>query len=308
MTHTIDSTTEPAPKGLSFHPIGTDAPAPEQTPVGADDRAVIGVFENTDAAEAAVRRLIDAGFPAERISIVSRDMVTETRINGFVTTGDIAGPAAASGAWVGGLFGLLAGSAVLFIPGAGPLVVLGPLAAAAIGAAYGALVGGGMGAVLGSFVAEEHIPKYERLVRAGRNLVVVHGAAEDVERARRILDETGSTDVQRHDQFRAATVGPIAHVHEGMPVVDPSGQRIGKVELVKLGDPEAVTTQGQDTVPGEPRVSDEARQRLLRLGFIKIDRRGMLRPDVYAAADQIGRVQNGVVHLSVGERDLLRAL
>jgi hypothetical protein len=71
------------------------------------------------------------------------------------------------------MFGLLAGTALLFVPGAGPLIVLGPLAAAAVGAAEGALIGGGVGAVLGHFVSKKHIPKYEGLVQAGSYLVVV---------------------------------------------------------------------------------------------------------------------------------------
>jgi hypothetical protein len=236
---------------------------------------------------------------------VSKDLQSETRINGYVTTGDIAGPAAATGAWVGGLFGLMAGSALLFIPGAGPLVVLGPLAAAAIGAAHGALLGGGVGAVLGHFVAKEHIPKYERLVSAGKHLAVVHGTEDDVARARDILTDAGSTDVQRHDTFRSGRLGPIQFVQDGMRVVDTSGRQIGKVELVKLGDPDAVTSKGQETVRGEPRISGEPRELLLRTGFVKVDRKGFLRPDAYVAADQIDRVEGDTVRLSVTDQDLL---
>ncbi|GIJ50557.1 hypothetical protein Val02_74430 [Virgisporangium aliadipatigenens] len=306
MTETIKPTIErTATPTDDFRPIGTGAPAVDTEPVGADDRAVIGVFDDIDAAQAAVERLFGAGFPIDRISIVSRDLQSETRINGYVTTGDIAGPAAATGAWVGGVFGLMAGSALLFIPGAGPLVVLGPLAAAAIGAAHGALLGGGVGAVLGHFVAKEHIPKYERLVRAGKHLVVVHGGENDIARARDILTEAESRDVQRHDTFRSGRLGPIRFVQEGMRVVDASGRRVGKVELVKLGDPDAVTAQGQETVRGEPRIPDEPRERLLRLGFVKVDRTGLLRPDAYVASDQIDRVEGNTVHLSVTDQDLL---
>jgi hypothetical protein len=77
---------------------------------------VIGVFDDIDAAQAAAERLAAAGFPIGGISIVSKDLQRETRVNGSVTTVDIAGPAAATGAWVGGVFGLMAGSALLFIP------------------------------------------------------------------------------------------------------------------------------------------------------------------------------------------------
>ena len=116
MTETMKPTTErTAAVANGFRTIGTGAPAAVSEPVGTDDRAVIGVFDDIDAAQAAVERLAAAGFPIDRISIVSKDLQSETRVNGYVTTGDIAGPAAATGAWVGGLFGLMAGSALLFV-------------------------------------------------------------------------------------------------------------------------------------------------------------------------------------------------
>jgi hypothetical protein len=308
MTDTMNSTPGRSTTAADqISTIGTDAPPADSQPISADDRAVIAVFPDIDAAQTAVERLAAAGFPIERISIVGKDLQSEIRVNGFVTTGDIAGPSAATGAWVGGLFGLLAGSALLFIPGAGPLIVLGPLAAAAVGAAQGALVAGGVGAVLGHFVAKKHIPRYEELVRAGSYLVIVHGTEEDVARARDILAEAGSTDVERHDEYRGSRIGPITYVQEGMRVVDASGKEIGKVEFVKLGDPEAVTTQGEETEGGEPRVSGELRERLLRVGFVKIDRKGFLRPDAYVAADEIDRVQGETVHLTLDDKALLSA-
>ena len=77
------------------------------------------------------------------------------------------------------------------------------------------------------------------------------------------------------------------------------------MELVKLGDPDAVTTRGQETVGGEPRIGGEPRELLLRVGFVKVDRTGLLRPDAYVAADQIDRVEGDIVHLSVTDQNLL---
>ncbi len=73
---------------------------------------------------------------------------------------------------------------------------------------------------------------------------------------------------------------PIAKVVSGMTVVDSDGAEVGKVETVKMGDPAAVTTEGQD--PGEdrdmvnavaesvfgdePRVTVQEAARLLRIG------------------------------------------
>ncbi|MCW2503535.1 MAG: hypothetical protein JWO79_1819 [Actinomycetia bacterium] len=304
MTHTLHSTGGPNP-GLTT--IGTGAAPVGSHPVGENDRAVIGVFPELDAVHAVVERLASAGFPVEKISILGKDLRSETRINGFVTTGDIAGPSAATGAWVGGLFGLLAGSAFLFIPGAGPLIVLGPLAAAAVGAAEGALIGGGVGAVLGHFVEQKHIPKYEELVRAGNYLVVVHGSEDDVARAQQILSESGSSDVQRHDVRRWNRIGPIEQVREGMRVADATGKDVGRVELVKLGDPDAVTTRGQDGNALEPDVPGELAERLLRTGFVKIDRRGFFNSDAYAGADEIDRVEGDTVYLLVKDDALISA-
>jgi hypothetical protein len=301
---TSSTTTQQARSGL--HRIGTDAAAAEARPVRAQDRAVIGVFADIDSAEAAVERLIAAGFPANQLSIVAKDLQSEIHINGFVTSGEIAGRSAATGAWVGGLFGVLAGTALLFVPGAGPLIVLGPLAAAAVGAAEGALVAGGLGAILGHFVEERHIPKYEELVRAGDYLLVAYGTEPDVQRAEQILNDTVATDVQRHDRHRSDP-GPIADVREGMRVVDAAGNEVGRVTVVKMGDPGAVTTQGQILLnepsleAEKPHLPPELSERLLRIGYIKVDRKGLFRSDVYAGADQIAKVDGDTVHLAVDQ-------
>jgi hypothetical protein len=297
------------PAGMTLdetHTIGTDAPAGDARAVKDDDRAVIAVFPDLGAAERAVLKLTQEGFPVDRVSIVGKDMESELRVSGFVTTGDIAGPSAATGAWVGGLFGVLSGAAMLFIPGLGGLVVLGPLAAAAVGAAEGAVLGGAVGALLGHFVAKKHLPKYEELVRTGSYLLVVHGTEEEVVRAQQLLTDLGSSDVQRHDEHRGSIdeIGPIEEVFEGMRVVDAHGDEVGKVEFVKMGDPEAITIQGQepDLLPPLPRPIAE---RLLRVGYVKVDRKGIFAGDAYVPATDIDRIEGDTVHLSVPKSMLL---
>jgi hypothetical protein len=136
--------------------------------------AVVGVYESTKDAEAAVHTLLEQGVPAGQVSIVGQDLHSETHVHGFVTTADMAKTGAKGGAWVGGLFGVLTGAALLFVPGVGALIVLGPLAAGAIAAAEGAAAGGGMGAVLGHFIAKKHVPKYSEHLEAGNYLVLRH--------------------------------------------------------------------------------------------------------------------------------------
>jgi hypothetical protein len=305
------NTIDPRVSADGSHVLGSGAPAADARPVGHDDRAVIAVFSDIEATERAVRRLAAEGYPLYRVSIVGKDLQSQVRVNGVVTAGDIAGPSAATGAWVGGLFGVLSGLALLFIPGAGPLIVLGPLAAGAVGAAEGALIGGAVGALLGHFVAKQHLPKYESLVRAGSYLVVVHGTEEDVARARLLLIESGSTDVQRHDDHRGSIdqIGPIEKILEGMPVIDSEANEIGKVVVVKTGDPDAVTTVGQD-VDKKPAVAPPFADRLVRIGYLKVDRKGLFARDVYVAATEIDHVEEDAVYgdkviLNVPENMLL---
>lgn len=102
----------------------------------------------------------------------------------------------------------------------------------------------------------------------------------------------------------------LSDVREGMTVVDALGEEIGTVAEVRMGDPEAVTTQGQETEDGDdllstaargiwsgPGLPDQERARLLRVGFLRVDR--TLAKDLYAAADEVHRVDGEMVRLSV---------
>src|SRR5205814_9554725 len=83
---------------------------------------------------------------------------------------------------------------------------------------------------------------------------------------------------------------PIELVREGMSVVDAAGEKVGKVEGLKMGDPEAVTTAGNENRPTdligqvvrtwagdevEPDLPEPRRSELLRSGFIKVDGPGL---------------------------------
>ena len=164
--------------------------------------AVVGVYDSMKDAEAAVRTLLEQGVPAEQVSIVGQDLHSETEVHGFVTTGDVAKTGAATGAWVGGLFGVLTGAALLFVPGVGALIVLGPLAAGALAAAEGAVAGGGLGAVLGHFIAKRHVPKYSQHLEAGKYLVLRHQPQDSD--AQMLQQHTNPLEVEHHDDLLTA--------------------------------------------------------------------------------------------------------
>jgi hypothetical protein len=166
------------------------------------ERSVVAIYDRMREAENAIRLLDEGGYPVNQISIVSRDLENEKQVQGFITTGDVAKSGAATGAWVGGLFGILIGAAFLWIPGFGPLMVAGPFAALLLGGVEGVLtgaVGGGLlGALIGWGVSKKHILKYEESLKGGKYLVIAHGSTEEVERAHSILESTEPGEIGMH--------------------------------------------------------------------------------------------------------------
>jgi uncharacterized membrane protein len=167
------------------------------------ERSVVGVYETMAQAEAAVHMLDQAGFPVQHVSIVTQNLASDTTMHGYITPGDDLTPrGAATGAWVGGLLSLLIGSAFLWVPGFGPLLVVGRLAALLLTGVEGALVGAATGSLLGALanwgIAAEHILDYEQQVKGGKHLVIVYGTAEEVEQAHAILQETKAEALRMH--------------------------------------------------------------------------------------------------------------
>ena len=116
-------------------------------------------------------------------------------------------------------------------------------------------------------------------------------------------------------------LGPIEMVREGMTVVDSTGEKVGKVEGLKMGDPGAATEAGnelQDTgflgnvaeaVFGderEPDVPGPARARLLRSGYIKVDGGFLIETDRYVTPDMISSVDGDTVRLRVPKEQLVK--
>ncbi|WP_212990844.1 hypothetical protein [Actinoplanes auranticolor] len=111
---------------------------------------------------------------------------------------------------------------------------------------------------------------------------------------------------------------PMAQIRAGMRVVDQSGDDVGTVKLVRMGDPQAVTTEGQggggglaETLAGviggtEPDVPAQFAAQLLRSGYLKIDCSGVLAGDAYVPADEVATVRDDIVHLSSDSDSLIQ--
>jgi uncharacterized membrane protein len=177
-----------------------------------DKNSAIAMFDQHQQAEDAVKQLQRAGFDMKKLSIVSKAYQTEENVVGYYTTGERVKYWGANGAFWGGIWGLLFGSAFFLVPGVGPLFVAGSLVGAIVGALETAAVVGGLsalGAALYSIgIPRKSILQYETSIKAGKYLLVVHGTPDEVTRAKTILSTSGASDTQLH--LAEAPAGALA--------------------------------------------------------------------------------------------------
>ena len=144
---------------------------------------VVGLFPDPDAAERGVRALNSAGFGRDLIGIAMRqrtadgDLVREAG-GSRAAQGAVAG--AVGGGILGGVVGLLVGVGALVIPGIGPVVAGGALAALGVaggtamaGAGIGAASGGLVGTLIGMGIPEQEARRFGRGFEQGGALITV---------------------------------------------------------------------------------------------------------------------------------------
>jgi len=167
-----------------------------------NNNAIVATYKSHAEAEAAVKELQHSDFDMKKLSIVGRDYHTEEHVVGYYNAGDRMKYWGKLGAFWGGIWGLLFGSAVFLIPGVGPLVVAGPLVGWIVGALEGAVVVGGLNA-FGAGLYSLGIPKnsilqYETDISTGKFVVIIHGAAEEAKRAREIISRSSPDTLEEH--------------------------------------------------------------------------------------------------------------
>jgi hypothetical protein len=117
------------------------------------------------------------------------------------------------------------------------------------------------------------------------------------------------------------SLSPLDRVQPGMHVVDAAGKDVGTVEDIRMGDPEAATTEGSEPRRGdtpmrlvaeafgreaEPDVPEPLRSRLIRNGYLKLDSSNLLEADRYVPAKYVRGVERDRVQLSVARDALIR--
>jgi hypothetical protein len=162
----------------------------------------VAVYNIHTQAEDAVKALQHAGFDMKKISIIGRDYHSEEHVVGFLNAGDRAKIFGKFGAFWGGLMGVLFGSAMMFVPVVGHVIILGPLAATLFSALEGAVMVGGMSALFGALMAvgipRDSVLRYETALKADKFMLVVHGDGQEIKRAHELLASSGLSSFDHH--------------------------------------------------------------------------------------------------------------
>ncbi len=188
-------------------------------------KTVTGLFDDYADAASAVEQLKATGISDNDISIVSNN--SDGR---YKDDDDNAAEGAATGAGIGaaagGVGGLLTGLGIMAIPGVGPVVAAGWLAATAAGAAAGAVVGGAAGGLIGALtdsgVDERDAHVYAEGVRRGGTLVTAKVEDARAAEAQAILQRSNWVDI---------TARRNAYEVEGWTRFDDSSKPYTKAEI-----------------------------------------------------------------------------
>jgi len=110
------------------------------------------------------------------------------------------------GAFCGGIWGLLFGSAFFLIPGVGPLLVAGPLVGWIVWALEGAVVVDGLSAIGAGLyslgIPKDSIPGYETALKSGKFVLIARDSGGKIIDAREIINRTNPEALEEHQPSR----------------------------------------------------------------------------------------------------------
>ena len=176
--------------------------------------SVVAIYNTHSQAEEAVKNLQKSGIDMKTLSIVGKDYHSEEDVTGYYNTGDRMKYWGKLGAAWGGFWGLLFGAAFFAIPGIGPVLIAGPLVAWIIGALEGAVVVGGLTAVGAGLysigIPKDSVVKYESALKADKFILLAHGTAAQVAKARDIMQTAHPTELALHETEREEHSGLTA--------------------------------------------------------------------------------------------------
>jgi hypothetical protein len=154
--------------------------------------SVVAIYDTHEQAEHAIKELQEAGVDMKSLSIAAKDTHTDEHVVGYYNAGDRMKYWGKVGAFWGGFWGLLFGSAAFAIPGIGPILVAGPLVGWIIAGLEGAAVVGGVSAVGAGLVSigipKDSVLKYDVALKTDKYMLVVHGTPDEVAKAKDVIE------------------------------------------------------------------------------------------------------------------------
>jgi hypothetical protein len=156
-----------------------------------DKNSIVAVYETYSHAEAGVKELLRGGVDLASVSLAGKEHHTKDDVVGYYDSGDRLRYWGKMEPFWGKLWGLLSGGAFFELPLLGPVLIAGPLAGAVVaGLERGTQLGDLSALGVGLFnlgIPRNRIPGYENRLMTGNLLLVMHGPAEEMMKARDVL-------------------------------------------------------------------------------------------------------------------------
>ena len=166
------------------------------------NNSVVAIYDTHTGAEEAVKELQRGGIDMHKLSIVGKGNHTDEHVVGYYNSGDRMKYWGKLGAFWGGFWALLFGSAVFVIPGLGPILAAGPVVAWIVAGLEGAVEVGALGALGAGLysigIPKDSVVKYETALKTDQFLLIVHGTAAEVEEAKDIIKTTHPVEFSLH--------------------------------------------------------------------------------------------------------------
>ena len=166
------------------------------------NNSVVAIYRQHSDADLALKELQRGGVDLHKLSIVGKGYHTDEQAVGYYTAGDRMKYWGKVGAFWGGSWALLFGSALFMIPGLGPILAAGPVVAWIVAGLEGAVEVGALGALGAGLysigIPKDSIVKYETALKTDQFLLIVHGTAAEVAQARDIIRTTHPVEFSLH--------------------------------------------------------------------------------------------------------------
>src|SRR5271155_3553213 len=166
------------------------------------ENSVVAIYHTHTDADRAVKELQRGGVDMHKLSIVGKGYHTDEQVVGYYNTGDRMKYWGKTGAFWGGFWGLLFGSAFFLIPGVGPILAAGPVVAWIVAGVEGAVETGALGALGAGLysigIPKDSIVKYEAALKTDQFLLIASGTAAEVAKAKDIIETTHPAQYTMH--------------------------------------------------------------------------------------------------------------